>query len=578
MGPATSVRGTRTNVCGIEVPVPVEADVGRLPRRDDPHQVRLEGVFGQGQETRAFFREGLGHRAGGVTRHAPGVRDRVPPLDELGVQIVQIAERAGPEEAVPEVANGPLHAAFLVAARRGAGPRDEVRVAAELQEARVKADRVPLPLQDRAAEVIVEHGPRHPAKRRERLHVAAEEALQRLVQGEDRVQRPRPAQDQDERGEGPRGAADPDRPEGPPVSRGLFARQDGEAEVRFRGPRRAQGAYHAAELDGRALIAPLPEHHEQPGGPEPRIPLEGLLEEGAVGVELARPHARGPREAVGGQGPAHGVGMQAELRRDGADPPVLGEEESADLGNLRRGDHGRPSRRRSGGAPRWPPPGQVLGPPGERPPAAADGTAGATSFGRDRQPGPDMGTSWSAMGANRGDRQRRTRRQHAGEWGCEGSLMRHARLAAGPVGPLPVAVVQPAFGALLVPAARGAETPGAPLPAARETTVGVPAITRAAEEERPPAEPAGPHEEALHGPAGPEMAGGRWTTGRECGTPGMAGPRPRGVGLARGPGAHISRPSSSHLRGGQQSSAGSPLTPHQVHRLPVQSSALLGER
>jgi hypothetical protein len=86
--------------------------------------------------------------------------------------------------------------------------------------------------------------------------------------------------------------------------------------------------------------------------------------------------------------------------------------------------------------------------------------------------------------------------------------MRHARLTAGPVGALPVPVIVAPLRALLVPPAGGAETAGASFPATRGATVGVPTITRGTEEEGLPAPPAGPHQEDLHGPAGPEIAGG----------------------------------------------------------------------
>lgn len=113
--------------------------------------------------------------------------------------------------------------------------------------------------------------------------------------------------------------------------------------------------------------------------------------------------------------------------------------------------------------------------------------------------------------------------------------MRHARPATGALGPLPVAVIEAPLGALLMPPTRGTEPPGPTLAATRSAAVGVPAITGLAEEEGPPAEPAGPHPEDLHGPAGPEMSGGQWTSVRECATSQSGWPRPRGVGVPEGP-------------------------------------------
>jgi hypothetical protein len=87
-------------------------------------------------------------------------------------------------------------------------------------------------------------------------------------------------------------------------------------------------------------------------------------------------------------------------------------------------------------------------------------------------------------------------------------VMRHARLTPGPVGPLPIPVIEAALAALLVPLAGRAETADAAFPATREAAVGVAPITRGTEEEGLPTEAAGPHQEDLHGPAGPENSGG----------------------------------------------------------------------
>ena len=86
--------------------------------------------------------------------------------------------------------------------------------------------------------------------------------------------------------------------------------------------------------------------------------------------------------------------------------------------------------------------------------------------------------------------------------------MRHAQSAPRPIGPLAIAVIEPAFRALLVPLPGGANTPGPPFAATRRAAVDVAAIAGMAEEEGLPAQAARPHQEDLHGPAGPEIAGG----------------------------------------------------------------------
>ncbi len=85
--------------------------------------------------------------------------------------------------------------------------------------------------------------------------------------------------------------------------------------------------------------------------------------------------------------------------------------------------------------------------------------------------------------------------------------MRHASATPGPVGPLPIAVIEAAFRTLLVATPSRAETAGATFPATREATVHVAPITRWTEEEGPPTESASPHQEDLHGPVGPERVG-----------------------------------------------------------------------
>ena len=123
--------------------------------------------------------------------------------------------------------------------------------------------------------------------------------------------------------------------------------------------------------------------------------------------------------------------------------------------------------------------------------------------------------------------------------------MRHAGATAGAIGALPIAVVEAALGALLVPSARGAERASAAFPPTRETAIGVAAITREAQEEGLLTKAARPHQEDGHGPAGPERSGGQWTNTRGCATTPASRPRPRGVGVPEGlegsaPGPHPS--------------------------------------
>jgi hypothetical protein len=70
--------------------------------------------------------------------------------------------------------------------------------------------------------------------------------------------------------------------------------------------------------------------------------LQGLTQKVDVGIGELIAEAATAAEAVGVQGGAYGVGMQAEFGRKGADLPMLGMEEMADVGDLFIGDHASP--------------------------------------------------------------------------------------------------------------------------------------------------------------------------------------------------------------------------------------------
>src|SRR5207249_4794957 len=111
-----------------------------------------------------------------------GVGDLGDPARGLRVEILQRAEATGREEGVAEVLDHPLDLALLVAAVRGARLGCEVIVAGQLEHARMEADVIPGPVEDDAFEIVVENRPGRAAEGGEGLDVAAEEALQRLVQ------------------------------------------------------------------------------------------------------------------------------------------------------------------------------------------------------------------------------------------------------------------------------------------------------------------------------------------------------------------------------------------------------------
>jgi hypothetical protein len=189
-----------------------------------------------------------------------------------------------------------------------------------------------------------------------------------------------------------------------------------------------------------------------------------------------------------------------------------------------------------------------FGPAEELTPAPTAAAAGPTiGMGSGRL--GRIGASWPAAAEALDGRRGRARREGATGYWSGGSLMRHTGAAPGAVGPLAVAVIEAALRALLVPLAGGAETPGAALPATRQAAVDVAAIARGTEEEGLPAQAAGPHQEDLHGPTGPEMSGWAGQTREGVRHLRQVGPRPPRGGTARGPGACSSRLPSLHRRG-----------------------------
>ncbi len=209
---------------------------------------------------------------------------------------------------------------------------------------------------------------------------------------------------------------------------------------------------------------------------EPGVLLEGRLEERAVQVKQTGPDDGRAGEPLHDQRPADRVGVQAELVGDGPHPPMLGQEEAADLPDLRREDHGRPrspeyppSLPRPAGRPGGPLARAVLAPSDEPAPAAARPPTGPGIRGRINGGGrlpwsPGIEASWPAGKADQGRRRERGPPEDAAAGGLGGRVMRHARATPGLVRSLPITVIEAALAALLVPFAGRAETAGAPFP------------------------------------------------------------------------------------------------------------------
>jgi hypothetical protein len=113
----------------------------------------------------------------------PRVGDRVEPVAQLGVEVVEVLERAGKEEVLADVAVRPLDLAFGLGPVGPAGLRVVAVVAGEVDQRSIVDDVARGVLtQDRGLHPIVENLARHTTKRREGSQVATEHGLQVLVQ------------------------------------------------------------------------------------------------------------------------------------------------------------------------------------------------------------------------------------------------------------------------------------------------------------------------------------------------------------------------------------------------------------
>ena len=171
---------------GNRVLVPIEADVGRLARAHRAQPVRLKRVRRQGEQPGLFLRQHVSDRPVALLGMAPLMRDSVPPAAKLGVEVVAVTKWPGRKERVAEVLDLALDFPLLIASGRRTGPGCKVRVPRELEQARVKLNRRAPPIEHDTAEVVVDQGPGTPAEGLDGRDVPAQEALERLVQREER--------------------------------------------------------------------------------------------------------------------------------------------------------------------------------------------------------------------------------------------------------------------------------------------------------------------------------------------------------------------------------------------------------
>ena len=236
---------------GNRVLIPIEADVGRLAGAHRAQDVGLKRVRRQGEQPGLFLRQHVADRSVPVLGMAPLMGDVVPPAAKLRVEVVEVAKGPGRKERVPEVLDLALDFPLLIAAGRRTGPGRKVIVPRELAQAGMKLNRRAPPIKHSAAEIVVDQGPGTPAQRLEGGDVSAEEALERLVQREEREEGARVAEDHHEAGDRAHAVADADRAKRTPVDLCLLAHQGDHAAIDVRGRLGPQAPHQSADLYGR---------------------------------------------------------------------------------------------------------------------------------------------------------------------------------------------------------------------------------------------------------------------------------------------------------------------------------------
>ena len=112
-------QGQRLSDVGVgnRVEIPVEADVGGLSGADGADEVGLEGMGRERQEAGLLLGPDVGDGAVGQLGVAASVGDVVAPAEELGVDIVEVAEGPSGEEGVAQVLDLALDLPLLQSCR-----------------------------------------------------------------------------------------------------------------------------------------------------------------------------------------------------------------------------------------------------------------------------------------------------------------------------------------------------------------------------------------------------------------------------------------------------------------------------
>ena len=327
---------------GDRIVVEIEADIGCLADRDRHGLEQGIGIVRQLQQPGRLLGEDLANAEGLLIGTAPIGSQAVAPSLSLGIEVVEIDERAGGKEAVADITDGALDPALLIAARDGHGSGLEPIVSGELEEGGVKADGVSLALQHDALEIVVEEDPWHAVPGGEGADMAAQEALQACIEEEAEIDLAREARDHDEGHQRAAGASDGELTKMPPVDLPLLSGQGAQAQVGFGLRARAMAGDDMAKMIGAAAVAAFADHHEQPAGGQGGERLERLADKGQERIERGGTCGSTEARQTGlRQHPCNGTVMHMQLAGDGAGAPLLDVVIAQDPGfEIRRDGHG----------------------------------------------------------------------------------------------------------------------------------------------------------------------------------------------------------------------------------------------
>ena len=188
----------------------------------------------------------------------------------------------------------------------------------------MKANGVALALQHCALEIVVEQDTRTSVPGREGADVTTQEVLHAGIEEEAQKNLARVAQHHDEGHQGTARAAYHEVTKMPPVDLPLLAGQAAQTQIGLRRRARPMTGDEVAEVIAAAAVAAFAHHRVQPAGGQRRELLQGLMDEGQIGLDLRATCRRpDPGQTGLGQDPRHGAVVHMQLAGDRANAPFL---------------------------------------------------------------------------------------------------------------------------------------------------------------------------------------------------------------------------------------------------------------